>query len=736
MMAPTRYIKDMRRALIAGLLLASSWGAAHSTPDPPETQERLQILLRQRELPPSGNLPAAPLAGGPANVDIDRYTIDLEVIPSQQKVDGSVRIQGRSLVAGLMQVDVNLRDEMNLTQVLLGPGPTGFTRGGHLLHVMLGRPYDVQEPFDITIDYDGTPPVTGFGSFLFATHLSQPIISSLSEPNGAPTWWPCVDRPDDKAIVDMNLTVPSALKGVSNGLLVATIDNGNGTKTWRWRSSYPISTYLVSVAISNYVTWTDFYVPVTGGPAMPVQHWVYPEHEFAARQDFSRTVPMLEFLSNLLGEYPFVAEKYGHAIFSNSGGMEHQTVTSYGAGLIRGDNRFDWIVVHEMGHQWFGDSVGPATWNDIWLNEGFASYVEALWWEHINGPAGYRSYMSELDSRPFCGTLYAPPSSCGLFGHTVYNKGAWVLHMLRGVMGDTDFFDGLRDYVVAFQEGNASTDGFRGIMETASGPSLASFFDRWVLQTGEPAYQWGWSAAQTPAGWVTYVRVGQTQAGAIFEMPIRVRVTTGSGSSDIVLQNTGRDQMFVLDPMPSQPTALALDPDAWILKTATMVAIADGDGDGVPDTVDNCPGVSNPAQSNIDGDTPGDACDPDKDGDGLFNIADCAPLDPLNQPPQTEVGGLQVLGGETAQLQWAPLALTEGVFYDVLTGDPRDVPGAGGFGSATCLGSRLSASQTTDVRIPGLGASFYYLVRPGNACGAGPLGDDSAGSPRSSNACP
>ena len=312
----------------------------------------------------------------------------------------------------------------------------------------------------------------------------------------------------------MNLTIPSALKGVSNGLLIATIDNGNGTKTWQWRSSYPISTYLVSVAISNYVTWTDFYVPVTGGPAMPVQHWVYPEHEIAARQDFSVTVPQLEFFSNLFGEYPFVTEKYGHAIFASGGAMEHQTVTSYDFNLIRGDNRYDWIVAHEMGHQWFGDSVGPAIWNEIWLNEGFASYTEALWQEHLFGAPALRSYMASLDTRPFCGPVYAP--TCGLFSDTVYNKGAWVLHMLRGVMGDADFFDGMRDYVAAFEGGSATTNGFRAIMETASGQSLTTFFNNWVFSTGNPTYQWGWSTAQTPAGWIAYVHVQQTQAGAVF----------------------------------------------------------------------------------------------------------------------------------------------------------------------------------------------------------------------------
>jgi len=719
-------------------LLLCSWGALSADPNPPDPQERLQLLMKHEPEPrPGGNEPAALLPGGPANVDIDHYTIDLEVFtaPNPNRVDGAVRIQGRSQIAGLTQVDVNMRDELIVTQVRSGLLPTGFTRGAHVIHVMLERSYAQEEPFDITIDYEGLPPVTGFGSFTFKTHAGQPIIASLSEPDGARTWWPCVDRPDDKAIVAMNLTVPSALKGVSNGTLIATIDNGNGTKTWQWRSSYPISTYLVSVAISNYVTWTDFYVPVTGGPAMPVQHWVYPEHEIAARQDLSVTVPQLEFFSNLFGEYPFVTEKYGHAIFAAGGAMEHQTVTSYDFNLIRGDNRYDWVVAHEMGHQWFGDAVGPAVWNEIWLNEGFASYTEALWQEHRFGAPALRSYMASMDTRPFCGPVYAP--TCGLFSPTVYNKGAWVLHMLRGVVGDADFFDGLRDYVAAFDGSSATTNGFRAIMETASGDSLTSFFNSWVFSTGNPSYQWGWSTAQTPAGWIAYVNVQQAQAGAIFAMPIRMRVTTGAGSSDVVLQNTARVQDFQIGPMPSQPTSISLDPDNWILKTVATMSVIDGDGDGVPDSQDNCPAAANGSQANLDGDSMGDACDPDVDGDSLANGGDCAPVDPLNSPPQTEVTGLELQGGESALLQWAPHALAgAGVSYDVLTGNSGSLAGAGGVGSETCIGSNLSAPQTIDTQIPAPDTSFYYLIRPRNACGAGPLGDDSAGQPRSSNACP
>ena len=159
----------------------------------------------------------------------------------------------------------------------------------------------------------------------------------------------------------------------------------------------------------------------------------------------------------------------------------------------------------------------------------------------------------------------------------------------------------------------------------------------------------------------------------------------------------------------------------------------DDDGDGIADTGDNCPVIANASQANLDGDSMGDACDPDMDGDGFANGGDCAPVDPLNRPPQTEVTGLELSGGESALLQWAPHG--QAGAYDVLTGNSGGLAGAGGVGSETCIGSSLSATQTTDARMPGPDSSFYYLIRPRNACGAGPLGVNSTGQPRSSNAC-
>jgi peptidase M1-like protein/thrombospondin type 3 repeat protein len=728
---------------LADLPVATSTGGAPALQRPPTQEERQKVrrteamrLERQRAAAEAEALLA------PSPVDVERYTIAIRVQPAPaRRVDGTVRMQARVAAAPISTLVVGLYKDMSVTSIVTGTGtPLSSSHPDNFLTITLDRTYNPGELVDFTIAYGGKPASANGGyAFLFATHgpNNDPIISSLSEPDFATVWWPCIDRPDDKAIVDMDLTVPNTLTGVSNGVLIGTTDNGDGTRTFRWRSSYEISTYLVSVAISNYFTWTDYYTPVTGGPVMPVQNWVYGEQAAAAQTDLSVTVPQLTFFSTLFGEYPFVAEKYGHAIFPFNGGMEHQTVTSYGGTLIRGDHRYDWIVAHELAHQWWGDAVGPMEWPEIWLNEGFATYCEALWQEHLGGPGAYHTYMASLDSRPFCATIYDPPASCDLFGHTVYDKGAWVLHMLRHIVGDTAFFQGMRDYYVAYKGANATTTLFKEVMQNASGLDLGPFFDRWIYVTGEPAYRFGWTRASTPAGWVTHLRIEQTQITPPFTMPIDIRVTWPGGSQTFVVQNSGVAQDIALPPVPAAPTAVDFDPDVWILWTLNFMTLADADLDGVPDTADNCAQVSNPAQQDLDGDGLGDACDPDIDGDGRANSSDCAPFDPTTVDPPGEATDLMLSGGASADLAWtAPPGAGSAWTTDIIRGGLLQIRLDGGIGGATCLAMAQPAAPYTDADVPPAGDGFYYHVRGRNACGPGPLGFASNGSPRPAPPCP
>ncbi len=527
------------------------------------------------------------------------------------------------------------------------------------------------------------------------------MIWSLSEPEGARIWFPCKDRPDDKATAEMVYTVPQTYTATSNGLLTGvTTDTGAGTKTYTWVENYPLASYLISVAAYPYSAFSDTYVPIGGG-TMPVDYYVYPEDLAKAQVSFTPTVAMIGFYAATFGEYPFVDEKYGMTEFEFGGAMEHQANTSYGRGLINGTHTNDRIIAHELSHQWWGDAVSPRIWADVWLNEGFASYSEALWEEHLNGAAAYRTYMNQKFYRTtWSGPVYNPTN---LFGTTVYYKGAWVQHMLRHVVGDAAFFQSQRNWFENHKYGVGDTAGYRAEVEAAAGGAdLAWFFDEWVYGLGMPSYRWSWSAANTGGGYRLYVRVDQVQTTApAFRMPIDLDVTTASGTVRYVIQDSLASQDFQI-PLAEAPTTVALDPDDWILKIRTLVPAEDQDGDGVPDRNDNCPFASNGSQADFDGDGSGDACDPDDDNDQIPDSADCAPLDAAaGRPP--EVAGLAVTG---TQVSWSAAPGAER--YDVSRG-LLSSSHAGDYGP--CLGDSVAGTSLPDPSVPPPGDGFLYLVR-------------------------
>lgn len=387
-----------------------------------------------------------------SHFDVVYYGLDLSIDPASETVSGNVTTKGKSLVEKLEIVTLDLYENMEVDSIVTATGQLSYSHENNQLTVNLEGEYEPDEIFDITVYYRGHPAdAGGFHSFAFGDRDGVPLISTLSEPFGAPAWWPCKDDPADKAdSVDIIITVPEDLIVASNGTLESITRQQAGTRTFFWKERYPITTYLVSLAITDYEVFSDYY-HYSEEDSMEVQFYVYPEHLEVAVEDFNVTVPMLEHFSTVFGEYPFVREKYGMAAFQWGGAMEHQTCTSYGARLIRGDHRYDWIVAHELAHQWFGDSVTMKYWSHIWLNEGFATYAEALWTEGIKGEKAYRRYMQTLDAGVFPTSVYVQDSTRidALFSRTVYDKGGWVLHMLRHVMGDRDFFSALQVYASA-----------------------------------------------------------------------------------------------------------------------------------------------------------------------------------------------------------------------------------------------------------------------------------------------
>ncbi|MEJ2103810.1 MAG: M1 family metallopeptidase [Ignavibacteriaceae bacterium] len=389
-------------------------------------------------------------------------------------------------------------------------------------------------------------------------------LYNLSEPNYASSWFPCNDVPFDKTLLDMRITNDSSAISVSNGNLVQIINNGS-RRTYHWRSEYPISTYLIAIYSSDYVYFFDKYISLDGKDTMKVEFYVMPDQLKDARIDFSTQVNMIEHFAKLFGEYPFIKEKYGMAEFLwNPGAMEHQTITGVSSKMIPGNKNFEDTYAHELAHQWWGDAVSPKVWTDIWLNEGFATYSEALYYESLTGKNALQSTMMSKFSKKFSGILAEPGSF--LFTRTVYDKGAWVLHMLRWEVGDSIFFKILRNYYETYKYANASTYDFKAVCENVSGKNLDKFFDQWINGEGQINLDYNKVVVQTDSGYSTQLNLEQAQDEYDeYHFPLQVRLTFQDSSfKNYRFYITNRDTILTIS-SDKYPVNLELDPDNWLL---------------------------------------------------------------------------------------------------------------------------------------------------------------------------
>lgn len=486
--------------------------------------------------------------------DVRQYDLSLTLNPTTQTLTGSNVITAEVTGGPISTLELDLSTSMSVTACTAGGVPVTWTHSAGLLTVNLDHSYALGDEVEVVVNYTGNPAGEAWG---WDSHLGQPMIWTLSEPFGARQWWPCKDLNTDKAeTMHITVMVPSNLTVASNGTLISNVDNGNGTRTFHWFSNHPIAPYLVSLAIHPYAVSTDAYTPRGGGAPMELRFYVYPDQVGDAAGPNAEVVGMLETFAPLFGEYPFVTEKYGHAQFPWGGGMEHQTCTSLGGW-------WQSVIAHELSHQWWGDDITCADFGHIWLNEGFASWSEAVFYESLGGPAAYRDYMDGM-AYYGGGTVFVEnPLSDNIFdGNLSYDKGAWIVHMLRGALGDEDFFAGLAAYRAQYGGGSATTEQLRDVLESVSGRDLDAFFQQWVYGEYFPVYRYGWSAV---AGGVQVdIEQIQTNAG-LFTMPIALRVTTDQGVSDFTVENSLASQSYTLS-VAGTVESVALDPDHWILR--------------------------------------------------------------------------------------------------------------------------------------------------------------------------
>ncbi|KAB2909461.1 MAG: M1 family metallopeptidase [Ignavibacteriales bacterium] len=410
--------------------------------------------------------------------DVLHYDIGIDLFFKEKKIEGEVSIKFVPLKQ-LNSLTLNFSDKMSVEKVISENGEEKFNHKSNLLTV--DKTLEKGDTTSITIKYSGNPSKNK--NFFFSKINGVEVVYTLNEPENARDWIPCNDRPYDKATTNISITADSLFTSVSIGKLDSvTTKSETGKKTYYWHTAYPVATYLISFMSSRYVVGTSEYVSSLNGSKLPLYIYGFPWQSGKYKEILDDHKEMIGIFENYFGEYPFAGEKYAVAAFLwEFGAMEYPTVSGFGSGFIDSYPAQKNVFVHELAHHWFGDAVTLSDWKDIWLNEGFATFCEWLYFEEL-GKRNGKDYLTNIFDyaklpEMLEGKIYDPQD---LFGSNVYIKGAWVLRMLRKEMGDEQFFKGLRAYFQKFKFRNSSTSDFVTVMTQFHGNDLTTFFDQWV----------------------------------------------------------------------------------------------------------------------------------------------------------------------------------------------------------------------------------------------------------------
>ena len=539
----------------------------------------MQWMLAQEPAPIQAGV--APHEGIYApGVDAVHYDVEIGLGKAADWVGGRVTIKvAVETDAPILPLDFT---GMNVNSVLVKGNSNPFDYKNGVIKIPLSTAKK-GDTVSVSISYSGTP---DDGLIIGDNVHGNPSVFVDNWPNRTRFWLPSIDHPEDKATVNYTIHAPKEWKVIANGYQThpprKTSKNAIGPKgerlTWNWEVTVPISSYNMVIGAADMKIETIGLAACGNAPAsqredgcVEVTYWVYPEDVEKAKPSFARAADMVDYFTNLIGPFPF--EKLANVQSSTRyGGMENASAIFYSENAIANGRNIEGTVSHEIAHQWFGDAVTESNWHHLWLSEGFATYFGALYFEYADGIKDFRKRMensrkrvvkSKVTNRPIIDTEVTDLFK--LLNSNNYPKGGWVLHMLRGILGDDIFFKGIRSYYNQYTHEAVLTKDFQASMEAAAGESLGWFFDQWTMKPGFPhlSYEEKWVPTSGTKGLLSLtIRQTQKEEWPIFRIP--TEVCWDDNCKSIMIDKRTQTYPFEFDAKPK--SSALIDPDGWVLK--------------------------------------------------------------------------------------------------------------------------------------------------------------------------
>lgn len=513
--------------------------------------------------------------------DVKFYFLDIEVSPTTIDVAGNVSIHAEVTSATMDTLALEFTDGMNVDSAFVDGVKLNPAHTNDHIYLILPASLSQGDEFIVQVYYHGTPPTGGFFSGVSTGYSSlweKSSTWSLSEPYAARDWFPVKQVLPDKAdSCWVFLTTDEENMAGSQGLLTAITPLPDNKLRYEWKSKYPISYYLISFAVADYQEYNIYAKPAgMAGDSVLIQNFIYdsPGILEAYQDDIDQTIDFLELFSDLYILYPFHEEKYGHTLTRLGGGMEHQTMTTIGG------FSYD-LVSHELGHMWFGDNVTCATWSDIWINEGFASYSEYLARQYLEGQSSANSWMTSTHNSVLSipdGSVYVPPGQLDdiwriFSGRLSYDKGAAIVHMIRfELQNDSLFFEAMNQFQEQYADSVATGLDFKAVVEDVSGMDFTDFFDQWYFGEGYPTYSIVWNQTEEGLNMNVTQTASYPSATPLFKMKMEYKLITTEGDTNIILYHDANFTQFTI-PIEDEVAAILVDPNNWVLNKTGAITV-------------------------------------------------------------------------------------------------------------------------------------------------------------------